>query len=83
MLYINDDLSQKSANILLFSISGSGLIAAALDGVLSLGRRSKLLAQSANTIELAICKYHDGKLSDEGLLKKIEEIISIRQGHHD
>ena len=82
MPYVSE-ARRNSLNIALLVLSCVGVVLAALDMTLSLGRRAKILAQSADTIELAISKYRDQKLSEDGLLKRLEEIILIRLGQHD
>ena len=70
-------------NIIFLVISCLGFTSAILDVSLGLGSRAKLLAQSADIIEFAISKYCDGKLSDDDFLKKIDQIIEIRQSQHE
>jgi hypothetical protein len=82
MLYVSES-SRNSANITLLIVSCIGVVLAALDLALSLGRRAKILAQSADTIELAISKYRDQRISADGLLKRLEEIIMRRLEQHD
>ena len=81
MLYLPIMFHSKG-NQLLLLLSCFSLILTVFDVALSLPYRSRLFAESADTLELALAKYRDGKLSDDTFLKRLDEVVTIRQRQH-
>jgi hypothetical protein len=82
MLYIAD-AQRNFTNIVLVFVSFLGLVSALLDAVLGFNRRSRILTRTADTIELALARFGDGKMSDDEFITRLIEIVSMRQEQHN
>ena len=82
MVYL-PEAERSQTNKLLLVVSALGFAIYLIEQVLKLRRRSKLLAQAADGLELAAALYTDGKITGAQFLKQINEGISTRLQQHD